>query len=774
MSRSSTRKAPTPAPAPVSAGTDKAYVPVASSTSTYRVPFNPSGTAVTSLTQGTVCEFLTTTDTTIGGSVQTAVAAPYRGTTSTPGAVATSQYARTAAASETAAANNLLLTGLVARPDGKYYAAYVHSGASVSIGGVTVVNPNTAVDVEAAPGERSSQIVLVRYNSDHTVDYVFTRLSGGVRYGIAGNGVGAPVGRIDRQTEVQLAYFAGTPNKVYLVGNFKGFLNFGNSKSISSEAGAATYDIEEIIPFAAAFDEDESGVLTCDWAATVSEVSTASAGTLTSYAPVYSGASGCDVDAIGNLYFMVSTRLTITVGAAINLNQTIYVDPVGGGSSASVSASQLGLVDADTGAYDTTQVYTLKLQGDSGTLNTSFSGARKGVFAANGASTTNSGVTQVQTPLAIKCVNAEAFTGVATLYHSARIIAGSPDVVSADTTVFYFVNSTSGTAISGGDGVSPFTGMGRTAYSGQLCVDLTNRLINGVVCVGGTNMRIFAYQYVASSGAVTAAGSAGASGAASVNLLGSSGTQNLRIRGLTTNSVSGTPTLTIAADFASAQVAIIQKGTQVDALTDSAYTFPTTSGTSEQNSVLISATAPPATGTSDDYFFAPVSVIAFDQSSAAVVGNNEVRGVCVSGGNRLVVGLGYFSELSYVNQVGATVTLPALVSSSTFPSTSLTRASTNALVGVLLSTTEGEDRLFLLLDSLVAGTGASAGKYDANVVPLLPGQIFRFSTSRLTPGQNYYISVADGSLTITKGSNKHIGFAVTATDLLIAGGPLDA
>jgi hypothetical protein len=141
------------------------------------------------------------------------------------------------------------------------------------------------------------------------------------------------------------------------------------------------------------------------------------------------------------------------------------------------------------------------------------------------------------------------------------------------------------------------------------------------------------------------------------------------------------------------------------------------------------------------------------------------------------VGLGYFSELSYVNQVGATVTLPALVSSTTYPSTSLDRASTNALVGVLLSTTEGADRLFLLLESVVAGTGGSAGKYDANVVPLLPGQIFRFSTSRLTPGQNYYASRTDGSLTIDRGSdpyNKHIGFAVTATDLLIAGGPLDA
>jgi hypothetical protein len=764
------RKAPTPVPA--SSGAEKSYV-APSSGSTFRVPLAAAGVNPTTLPVGTLCEFLTTTDTTlVAGSPQTAMVTPYRGSATTPGAVAGSQYHRAADVAGLGPADNLIVSGMCAARDGKYWVAYIHSGKQVTIGGVTVVNANQAFNAttEDTASERSSQIILVRYNQDQTVDYVYRRASGGVNYGICGLGVPTNAnGRRDLQTNVQVAYYEGTPDMVYVVGQFQGYLNFGNGRSTASNLHSSS--LTSALPFAAGFEvNDSTGAIDCRWSTTfASSTDKVSGGTMatpTNQQPVYSGATGLGVTSLGDLMFVLRSGAAIAVstGSAVVANHNIYTE-CDFGASAITPVIQFTISTSNAitnGQY----AIPIKLNGGSGAINTSF---QTGTLLS--VSSSSAAINVIQTPLACICHNTNDYSAFIHVYaEAAATYFKFHDVDDGwcGTAAGGFTSSQ--TAVDLNDGFETAV----IATSAAICSDLTqtgtnNNGVFSIVYATATQMYLVAYN----TGSNATLGQidvinvvdAGANDDRAVFVI-SNGTvteiSNFTIRGLITNSALTNPTLSIICDYATTTSTLrLRKG--ATSATASSVAVPYQSSGSEYNTVVFSGTI-----TTSANSWTPVSAVRFDQTSAAVVGENKVRGAALIDNNRLVLGIGYYSELSYVNQVGSTVVVPALINQATYPSASLTRNSTNLLVPLLLSTTEGNDRLLVLLSSVVSGAG---GKHDANIVPLVSGQIFRFPTSILTPGQNYYASISDGSLTLTRGSNIFLGFAVTATDLLMAGGP---
>lgn len=754
------RKAPTPVPA--SSGAEKSYV-APSSGSTFRVPLAAAGTNPATLPVGTLCEFLTTTDTTLLGGPQTAMVTPYRGSATTPGAVAGSQYHRAADVAGLGPADNLIVSGMCAARGGKYWVAYIHSGKQVTIGGVTLVNANQAFNAttEDTATERSSQIILVRYNQDQTVDYVYRRVSGGVNYGICGLGVPTNAnGRRDLQTNVQVAYYEGTPDMVYLVGQFKGYLNFGNGRSTASNIHGSA--LTEALPFAAGFEvNDSTGAIDCRWSTTFASSTAAASGAIaqTNVQPVYSGATGLGVTSLGDLLFVLqSGTISGTATGSTVVNHTIYAECDFGASTSFTAIQLIGLGNTET-YTNAKYAVPIKLNGGSGAINTSFQTGS--LISVDGTS-----LNVVQTPRACACHITNDYTAFIHLYHS-NVDAGTI------TTAFKFHDVDDGWCGRSADVFSAaqtaISLLSIATTSAAICSDPINKLVN-IVYGTASQMYLVSINTTDTEGRIPFIETVGNSTSYRALFVNTSSAVtalsdgDLTIRKLVTNSALTNPSLSIVCDYTTSSTNLrVNKGADAAYLASS-VAVPYQSSTSEYNTVVFSGTITTAVNS-----WNPVSAVRFDQTSAAVVGKNQVRGAALIDNNRLVLGIGYYSELSYVNQVGSTVVVPALINQATYPSASLDRNSTNLLVPLLLSTTEGNDRLLVLLSSVVSGAG---GKHDANIVPLVSGQIFRFPTPILTAGQNYYASISDGSLTLVRGStNIFLGFAVTATDLLLAGGP---
>lgn len=765
------------------------YVPL-DINSSYRMPLNANGSDPLQWPQGTLLEYTARTTTTIGGNVPTAQLVKYTGASVQPGAIAGSAY-NTLAGSEVGAGQNLRIEAMVGADD-KYWVAYLHHGLSVNIGGITIVNPNTSVDNESSPTAYASQIILVRYKSNHQIDYVFSRTSGGVHYGISGLNSGSVTGRRDLQSELSLCYRGG---ELFLVGKFKGYLIFGEGISLSS--GVRSFGLSDEQVFASRFSET-SGGLVPRWATVVSNIVTATnpvAGSTAVRHLQYKGEYGCAVDTSNNLYFPIRIGIATSAGGVVTLqgnywsgsavvtnvtsalSTTLYFDTNGAGAASfteNVSITQASNTAVSTGefavddpgarlTYAAFSHYVVKL-GTNGACDTTFSAATNAMPAATFVPADKANINSEENPLGLVGCEHDSYFAVA---YAVRAINYIPDPVTYAINI-YFRRGTDGvlggsnTFASGSGGVRALTATGTSA---ALCYDKENEWLSvAATSISGNNF-FFTNFSCADTGTITNENVAGTESLLSTNTTEA----ELVIKSLATNEREGRPTVSIGFDYInSAALSTVKVGDSSGAadgnnMLASGVVLPTTGGVAIRNSAVLSVNI-----TDGAFSFVPVSLIRYGQSGTT--GKNELRGMAQIGDSIVGVGLGYFGKVRWTGANSEAVEVSAVNSGTNI---NLEQGSTNLVTSVTVGTVEARDRLLLMLEKAVADSVSAPTKWDAFAVPLLPGAVFEFSTARLIPGQNYYASSQSGEIVLTRENNWFLGVALTPTRLLVAGGPMD-
>jgi hypothetical protein len=750
------------------------YVPL-DINSSYRMPLNPNGSDPLQWPQGTLLEYTTKTATTIGGTVPTAQLVKYTGASVQPGAIAGSAY-NTLASSEVGAGQNLRIEAMVGAGD-KYWVAYLHHGLSVTIGGITIVNPNTSVDNASSPTAYASQIILVRYNSIHQIDYVYSRTSGGTHYGISGLNSGSVTGRRDLQSELSLCYRGG---ELFLVGKFKGYLIFGEGINVSS--GVRSFGLSDEQVFASRFSET-SGGLVPRWATVVSNIVTATnlaAGTAARHLQ-YKSEYGCAVDTSNNLYFPIRIGIATSAGGTITLqgdhgegssgrvtsatstlSTTLYFDTNGAGAASFTETPTLTQVvenedlneEADNvrATYSAFCHYIVKL-GTNGACDTTFTAATNSLPGVDFSDIVN--VELEEDPLGLVGCEHDSYFA---LGYAVRV----NDIENeADYTSLFFRRATDG--VLGGDdtfasGSGAAISLGSTGASAALCYDKENEWLSIAVTISGNNFKFKNYS-CAADGELTDEDVAG-----DVTLLSANTTEaELVIKSLATNERDARPTLSIGFDYInSAALTTVKVGDGTN-MTASGVVLPTTGGVAIRNSAVLSVNI-----TDGAKSFVPVSLIRYGQSGTT--GQNELRGMAQVGDSIVGVGLGYFGKVRWTGANSEAVEVSAVNAGTNI---SLERGSTNLLTSVTVGTVEASDRILLMLEKAVTDSISAPTKWDAFAVPLISGAVFEFSTARLIPGQNYYASSQSGEIVLIREDNWFLGLAITPTRLLVAGGPMD-
>lgn len=316
----------------VGAAKTRSFV-VPSSNDTYVHPVDSQG-----LSKNTAIEFSTRV-----GDNGRVVVVPYSGSASA-NSVAIGSSSLQVDAPEVAAANNLKVESMATGVNA-YYVAYLHSGASVTFGAKTYVNPNVNVDSASAPTERSSQIIVVRYSLTHAVQDSF-----------ALTGV-ASASRRDVQSQVRLAHYSGVPNSVYVTGRFKGLLTDGAGDMVTSAANGAT-NTDYALFCVRVEQNSSSGALSVDWMNTVGATATGSGSTA-----AVTANDAVVVDDMGNAFVAFTAAYTHAA------NGVLSVTSLSSSSGATFTQAVSGTLSANA-AF----VHVFKLLGASGVVDQTHSG----------------------------------------------------------------------------------------------------------------------------------------------------------------------------------------------------------------------------------------------------------------------------------------------------------------------------------------------------------------------------------------------------------------
>lgn len=733
---------------------------------TITVPFNPQGAAVSTFKQGRVVEFTTSTDSTQAGLSRT-VAVPYAGSTQSPGATASATaYQRQFNAAEVAAAHNLVVSDIAAA-DSAYYVAYIHTGTTVTLHGTTFTNPNVAVDSEASPTERSTQIIIVRYDLSHNFQYLYKRsytVSGTTYYtGISGSSVADATGARHVVSACNLSYHSGSPNALYMVGTFKGLLNFGNGIGVTSARGvvtgfAAGYTISSTIPFAAKFLEDGDRNLTCDWATALWQTVTASSCTATHVATdiTYAASYRCSLDSAGNLYF----PLTLSCAASgIDADNDSITHALYGASSDGITQSANAVVYVSDGAESDATLsapVAVKLASSNGALDATFTAAP---------ADTNYPFYTTAAAGAASVFSATAHAGVVTAGEDTEYYVQTYRTGTTYTVLMR--NLASGAIIELAGGTTYTRTVSSQGAQSTIYYDLTNHVVWVALASAVDNNNTVLGVYTFTLTPATPLLAAGQIRTHSSGLI-QTNPQYVSLRRIFSNGLSATPTVSVLLDYSHTSALTVYNG----AGTASSYTLPAVSAANtEYNSAIITGSVVVGTGAAN---LVATSALHFDQSNTATVGSNRVRGAAMIDSNNIIVGLGYFSDLSYTNNIGGTTTVTA---GNTGSSISLTRGSSNFIGKVNLMTTESENRVLALLDSVSTWTSGGVTKYDALITPIIPGKVWSmdvpasgasYNSATYTPGNNYYISTVNGSLITSVSSNILLGFAIGTREILLS------
>lgn len=698
---------------PLGSGASDSRSYTTSTISTFKVPMTESDK--TGLDYADPIEFTTRTDTYSGGGTDLRTAAiPFTGS-SADGDINPEDTALQVDAPSTATGKNLTLEHVV-QASNAYYVAYLHTGdGSVTIGTDTYANPNT---YNGGATTYSTQIIIARYSLSHAFQY---------SYRIAGLG---SLTRSDIQSNIRLAFYAGSTNSLYVAGQMQGLLNFGSSHQITSNVGSKA--ITDTIGFVAKYDEDVSRNLTCDWVTSVYD-SVSDANDLSSAETItYAGVEPV-LDAVGNVY--VPFRLTCTTTTAGGTDTFTRSTNVVSDSSGVVNTTVVTTGTENDSASGTLVIDQLvKLAGASGVEDATFATAVRLDTAFTTSTVGTVGIRDL-------CFINEDTSYIGILYY---------DTIATDG-IYYRPAATSNGTLGSAVTLAAYVD-GRVSYDAQN--DNLVFALSDAAAGSGTVVRVFADTHT--DGVLAAAFGSGNELTGTTGGIVSGALAGVTIRGLETDESDSTAGVYVAFDYyLSSGTIYAQTGADADVTT---IQIPTTSGSSETNSVVLAATT---TYAADNW--TPVDIFHLDQSSSTSVGTNTIRGsISKVSDNQILLGIGFTSTAAYTNQSGTTTSLAG----NTGASVTLSRGSSNAVIVLNLSTTETTSRH-------IAFYGGSGGTDTAIVIPAAAGHLLDVSSgaTRFTPGNNYYLSASTGAWTTTETSNYLVGFAISDTEILLSGVP---
>lgn len=525
------------------------------------------------------------------GSNGRVVVIPYSGSSSS-NAVSLGSSALQVNAPETAAANNLTVEAM-AKGVNAYYVAFLHSGASVTFGSKTYVNPNTNVDSTTAPTERSTQVIVVRYSLTHAVQDSF-----------ALTGV-AHADRRDVQTQIRIAHYAGVPNAVYVTGRFKGLLS-DNSGNIVTSAVNGQANTAQALFCVRVEQNPSSSALAVDWMNTMATSQTGDGNT-----------------------------------SAVNANGDVVVDDMGN----AFVAALFSLTRADDGVLSATSVSSSSgatfTQAISGTLTASAEILHvfKLLAPSGVADQTHSG-NVAGTPT----TSSETFRDLLMCNQAANVLAlvrgGASNALTVETFDVSNGASTDSTTLAG------------DSDNAVAAFDATNNWVYvAYKDAGANNFSVSQFKLTSASDLGTEVVLCNAS-----NFGLSTAVQELSLAGLEVAPSGSSTNVYLSFDYALTSSTVYMRTGNTTA-TNSTLVLPITGGAAAYNSAVLSAVTDNTVATTDDNSWNPQSLAHFDQPNAAAVGNNRLRGAVAISSTQLALGLGFHSDMAYTDGSGTVRTL---------------------------------------------------------------------------------------------------------------------